>query len=158
MKKFFAICLLMVFVVSLQGCKKKMTYDDFPSIVYKEMLNVPEGSYIVVAYQDNCPFCEDLLKEVIKYYEYSQKHEEAMNIYVIDINDTLNQKMIFPRENEGKVEYKDPNGATSYRDIKIKAAPAVFTIESKQVVKAISDYSTDKIVDKAKEYFKDLMK
>ena len=155
MKKLFVLCLVAVFMLSLQSCKSSMTYDDLDSVTIETILDLPEGSYIVVAYQDNCPNCDDLLGTVESYYKYAKKHEGAMNIYGIDVNLTINQKMILKPDGT----YPDDMvGTTNRNHIKVKSTPAIFVIESGQVVKVISDYNETKVVDKAKEYFKELMK
>lgn len=153
--RFFVICLTFIFVLALQGCKGGMTYDDLDSVVYENMLKLPEGSYIVVAYQDNCPNCDDLMGTVEKYYNYSMKHEGAMKIYGLDVNLTINQGIVLKKDGTYPA---DMENAKTYKHVKVKSTPAIFVIESGEVVKVISDFNTEKVVDKAKDYFKELMK
>jgi hypothetical protein len=47
-------------------------------VTYETLLNLP-GSYIVVAYQADCPNCEKLKDSVAKYIKYANEIQTKLN-------------------------------------------------------------------------------
>ena len=154
MKKILGSLLLIFVVASLSGCKSKFSYDDMNKVTYETLLNLT-GSYIVVAYQADCPNCEKLKDSVAKYIKYANKHDDAMKIYAINVNLAINKKMLLKQTESypsGMLYTKD------YKNIKVKATPSIMVIENKTLVKVISDYNTQTPVTDGNNYFKELMK
>jgi thiol-disulfide isomerase/thioredoxin len=123
-------------------------------VTYETLLNLP-GSYIVVAYQADCPNCEKLKDSVAKYIKYANKNDDAMKIYAINVNLAINKKMLLKQTESypsGMLNSKD------YKNIKVKATPSIMVINNKTLVKVISDYNTQTPVTDGNNYFKELMK
>jgi hypothetical protein len=123
-------------------------------VTYETLLNLP-GSYIVVAYQADCPNCEKLKDSVAKYIKYANKNDDAMKIYAINVNLAINKKMLLKQTESypsGMLNTKD------YKNIKVKATPSIMVINNKTLVKVISDYNTQTPVTDGNNYFKELMK
>ena len=93
MKRLLILLIIVISLGSLTGCKNNFSYDDMDKVTYETLLNLP-GSYIVVAYQADCPNCEKLKESVADYCKYVEKHDEAMPIYAINVNLAINKKML----------------------------------------------------------------
>ena len=154
MKRLLILLIVFISLCSLSGCKSKFSYDDMDKVTYETLLNLT-GSYIVVAYQADCPNCEKLKDSVAKYIKYANKHDDAMKIYAINVNLAINKKMLLKQTESypsGMLYTKD------YKNIKVKATPSIMVIENKTLVKVISDYNTQTPVTDGNNYFKELMK
>ena len=89
------------------------------------------------------------------YIKYIDDNPDAMPIYAINVNTGVNKKMLLLRNEDYP---KNMVGATSYKNIKVKATPSIMVIKNKTLVKVISDYNTLTPVTDGKAYFKELMK
>ncbi len=155
MKKWILMLLVLICCFSVSSCKKDdFTYSQLDKITYENLLSLP-GKYIVVAYQSNCDNCEKLLPSVADYYRFTEKNDDAMPIYAININLKINQKMLLLSDEEYPTNMMN---TTSYKNVKIKATPAIMVITNKKLTKVISDYNTQKPVTDGKAYFEGLMK
>ena len=83
MKKILILIIVFISLLGISSCKEELNYDDMDKVTYETMLNL-SGSYIVVAYQANCPNCEKL-KGVIAEYDDSaiiiREKEKTLMIY-----------------------------------------------------------------------------
>lgn len=154
MKRFLILVIVFISLVSISGCKNKFSYDDMNKVNYETLLDL-KGSYIVVAYQANCANCDKLKGTVYDYIKYIDDNPDAMPIYAINVNTGVNKKMLLLRNEDYP---KNMVGATSYKNIKVKATPSIMVIKNKTLVKVISDYNTLTPVTDGKAYFKELMK
>ena len=154
MKRLLILLIIIISLGSLTGCKNNFSYDDMDKVTYETLLNLP-GSYIVVAYQADCPNCEKLKESVADYCKYAEKHDDAMPIYAINVNLAINKKMLLKSTESypsNMLNTKD------YKNIKIKATPSIMVIKNKTLIQVISDYNTTKPVTEGNNYFKELMK
>ncbi len=154
MKRLLILMIVFISLISISGCKNKFTYDDMNKVNYETILDM-KGSYIVVAYQANCANCEKLKGTIYDYIKYIEDNPAAMPIYAINVNTGVNKKMLLLKDEDYP---KNMVGATSYKNIKVKATPSIMVIKNKTLVKVISDYNTLTPVTDGKTYFKELMK
>lgn len=154
MKRLLILMIVFISLISISGCKNKFTYDDMDKVNYETILDM-KGSYIVVAYQANCANCEKLKGTIYDYIKYIEDNPAAMPIYAINVNTGVNKKMLLLKDEDYP---KNMVGATSYKNIKVKATPSIMVIKNKTLVKVISDYNTLTPVTDGKTYFKELMK
>lgn len=149
------VFLLMFSLFVLSSCKEKsISYDDLSKVTYEGIFDVTDKAYIVIAYQANCPNCDNLLPVVNDYYKFSKKNKWAMPIYSINVNLTFNKDIVI---NPDDTYPSDFLGAKDYRSIKVKATPSIIVIDNQTVVKVISDFNTRTPVTDGKAYFKNLM-
>ena len=156
MKKYLFLFLTLLCMINLASCKKKsITYNDLEKVTYENILSLPKGKYIVVAYQANCENCDKLLESVQTYYEFANKHSSAMPIYAINVNLAINKKMLLSSSDSYP---SNMVGTTKYTNIKVKATPSIMVISNGKLEKVIYDYNTKTPVSDAQKYFEELMK
>lgn len=154
MKKILILFVILICLFGVSSCEKEMAYDDMDKVTYETLLNLP-GSYIVVAYQANCPNCEKLKSVISDYIDYAEENKSAMPIYAINVNLAINKKMLLKQDESYP---SNMVGTTDYKDIKVKATPAIMVVKNKKLTKLISDYNTTTPVTDGKTYFQELMK
>ena len=93
MKKILILIIVFISLLGISSCKEELNYDDMDKVTYETMLNLT-GSYIVVAYQANCPNCEKLKGVIAEYIKYAENNKSAMPIYAINVNLAINKKML----------------------------------------------------------------
>lgn len=154
MKKILILIIVFICLLGISSCKEELNYDDMDKVTYETMLNL-SGSYIVVAYQANCPNCEKLKGVIAEYIKYAENNKSAMPIYAINVNLAINKKMLLKA---GESYPTNMVGTSNYKNIKVKATPAIMVVKNKTLTKLISDYNTSTPVTEGKEYFQSLMK
>lgn len=155
MKKILLVLFLSIISISLISCKKDFSYDNMNKAVYENLLTHPCCDYIVVCYQANCSNCDLLKPKVEEYSNYANKNKEAMPIFSLNVNLTINKDMLIGRDD---VYPNDMIGTNDYTKVKVKATPSIMIIKGNKLVKVISDYDTKTPVTDGKAYLDSLMK
>ena len=154
MKRYLVFIFLLLTIISITSCKKKeFSYETLDSIVYENILSL-NGDYLVVCYQSNCDNCENLKDTIKTYYNYTKKHSDAMPIYGININLSINKKICLLSSESYP---SDMINTDDYTKVKVKSTPALLIISNHKLVKVISDYSTQRPVTDSKAYLNNLM-
>lgn len=129
------ILVLVLLVISLVGCRKKMTNQ----IEVSEILEQEEDEYYVYFYKYRCPYCEACEDTINNYINNGE-----LKLYTCD----LTFDKIIKKENDGDDIY-NVNGVTSYEDLRIPKVPTLIKINTINSIKT-AEYITSgktKVID-----------
>lgn len=126
-KKIFLLFVLLLFILILPGCNKKI-YDEKYAIDYKEIYNQPHDDYYVYFYKQNCSYCDGVFDLINKYLN----SEAQTKLFVCDITNTEIARIYEGEKGQGSQGQHYINGIKKYEDLYIGGAPLLIKITNKE--------------------------
>ena len=111
------------------NCEVLASYDLMETIVYKDILSMPEGQYYIFIYRDNCEVCSSMRNQILNYY-----YQGKVKMYALNRSNTeANQEMTAPSGTTVNVGL----GASVYTEVKLCSTPVLLEVTNGVITKLI---------------------
>ena len=111
------------------NCEVLASYDLMETIVYKDILSMPEEQYYIFIYRDNCEVCSSMRNQILNYY-----YQGKVKMYALNRSNTeANQEMTAPSGTTVNVGL----GASVYTEVKLCSTPVLLEVTNGVITKLI---------------------